>query len=124
MQEIINIHTIKPLDEKAILESVGIKTKCVVSAEEHMLNGGLGDSIAYQCLSRNNPTPIEMVGVNDTFGESGKPKELMAKYGLDSNKIVKAALKLSKKINIQQGKMYFQTSSPNYTLCKWNGNFC
>ena len=57
--EIINIHTIKPLDEKAILESVA-KTKCVVSAEEHMLNGGLGDSIA-QCLSRNNPTPIEMV---------------------------------------------------------------
>ena len=93
--EIINIHTIKPLDEKAILESVA-KTKCVVSAEEHMLNGGLGDSIA-QCLSRNNPTPIEMVGVNDTFGESGKPKELMAKYGLDSNSIVKAALKVVKR---------------------------
>ena len=93
--EIINIHTIKPLDEKAILESVA-KTKCVVSAEEHMLNGGLGDSIA-QCLSRNNPTPIEMVGVNDTFGESGKPKELMAKYELDSNSIVKAALKVVKR---------------------------
>ena len=81
--------------QKAILESVA-KTKCVVSAEEHMLNGGLGDSIA-QCLSRNNPTPIEMVGVNDTFGESGKPKELMAKYGLDSNSIVKAALKVVKR---------------------------
>ena len=93
--EIINIHTIKPLDKKAILESVS-KTKCVVSAEEHMLNGGLGDSIA-QCLSRNNPTPMEMVGVNDTFGESGKPKELMAKYGIDSNKIVKAALNVVKR---------------------------
>ena len=93
--EIINIHTIKPLDEKAILKSV-VKTKCVVSAEEHMFNGGLGDSIA-QYLSRNNPTPIEMVGVNDTFGESGKPKELMAKYGLDSNSIVKAALKVVKR---------------------------
>ena len=93
--EIINIHTIKPLDEKAILESVA-KTKCVVSAEEHMLNGGLGDSIA-QYLSRNNPTPIEMIGVNDTFGESGKPKELMAKYRLDSHSIEKAALKVVKR---------------------------
>ena len=93
--EIINIHTIKPLDEKTILESAA-KTKCVVTAEEHMLNGGLGDSVA-QCLSRNNPTPIEMVGVNDTFGESGKPQELMVKYGLDSQSIVKAALKVVKR---------------------------
>ena len=90
--EIINIHTIKPLDQDAILKSVS-KTKCVVTAEEHMLNGGLGDSVA-QFLSRNKPTPIEMVGVNDTFGESGKPQELMAKYGLDSTSIVKASLQV------------------------------
>ena len=90
--EIINIHTIKPLDEKAILDSVA-KTKCVVSAEEHMRNGGLGDSIA-QLLSTNNPTPIEMVAVNDSFGESGKPSDLMKKYGLDCDSIVDAALKV------------------------------
>ncbi len=72
--EIINIHTIKPLDEKAVLASV-IKTKAVVTAEEHMMNGGLGDSIA-QLLSRKLPTPIEMVAVDDKFGESGKPEEL------------------------------------------------
>jgi transketolase len=90
--EIINIHTIKPLDEKAILDSVA-KTKCVVSAEEHMRNGGLGDSIA-QLLSTNNPTPIEMVAVNDSFGESGKPSDLMKKYGLDYDSIVDAALKV------------------------------
>ena len=88
--EVINIHTIKPLDEKAILTSVK-KTKCAVSAEEHMLNGGLGDSIS-QCLSRNFPVPLEMVGVNDTFGESGKPRDLMKKYGLDTSNIVQAAL--------------------------------
>ena len=90
--EIINIHTIKPLDEKSILKSVA-KTKCAVTAEEHMLNGGLGESIA-QCLSRNLASPIEMVGVNDTFGESGKPKDLMVKYGLDSKSIVAAAEKV------------------------------
>jgi len=90
--EIINIHTIKPLDEAAILESVK-KTKCALTAEEHMLNGGLGESIA-QCLSRNLPSPLEMVGVNDTFGESGKPKDLMVKYGLDSKSIVAAAEKV------------------------------
>jgi transketolase len=89
--EIINIHTIKPLDEAAILESVK-KTKCALTAEEHMLNGGLGESIA-QCLSRNLPSPLEMIGVNDTFGESGKPKDLMVKYGLDSKSIVAAAEK-------------------------------
>lgn len=88
--EVINIHTIKPLDEKAILTSVK-KTKCAVTAEEHMLNGGLGDSIS-QCLSRNFPVPLEMVGVNDTFGESGKPRDLMKKYGLDTSNIVQAAL--------------------------------
>ncbi len=90
--EIINIHTIKPLDENAILEAVS-KTKCVVTAEEHMLNGGLGDSIA-QLLARNNPTPLEMVGVNDSFGESGTPIQLLKKYGLDAKSIVTAAKKV------------------------------
>ena len=89
--EIINIHTIKPLDEEAILKSV-LKTRCVVTAEEHQMNGGLGDSIA-QLLARKNPTPLEMVAVNDSFGESGTPEELMKKYGLDSTNIVLAAMK-------------------------------
>ena len=89
--EVINIHTIKPLDNKAILDAVK-KTKCVVTAEEHMLNGGLGDSIA-QLLGRKLPTPIEMVGVNDTFGESGTPMQLLAKYGLDAKAIVVATKK-------------------------------
>lgn len=89
--EIINIHTIKPLDEKAILESVK-KTGCAVTAEEHQMNGGLGDSIA-QTLSRNLPTPLEMVAVNDSFGESGKPADLLVKYGLSPQDIVNAALK-------------------------------
>lgn len=89
--EIINIHTIKPLDRQAILASVS-KTKCVVTAEEHQLNGGLGDSIC-QLLSREMPLPVEMVGVNDSFGESGTPDELMKKYGLESQNIVDAALK-------------------------------
>ena len=90
--EVINIHTIKPLDEKAILNSVS-KTKCIVTAEEHMLNGGLGDSIA-QLLSRNNPAPLEMVGVNDSFGESGSPMKLLEKYGLDAKAIVAATKKV------------------------------
>ena len=90
--EIINIHTIKPLDEKAILESV-TKTKAVVTAEEHMMNGGLGDSIA-QLLSRKMPTPLEMVAVNDKFGESGTPDELMKKYGLEDSNIVEAVEKV------------------------------
>lgn len=89
--EIIDIHTIKPLDENAIINSVR-KTKCVVSAEEHQKNGGLGDSIA-QLLSLNFPAPIEMVAVNDTFGESGTPEELLVKYGLDTIDIVEAAIK-------------------------------
>ena len=84
--DVINIHTIKPLDNKIILDSIK-KTKCVVTAEEHMINGGLGDSVAQLC-SRNFPVPIEMVGVNDTFGESGKPHELLIKYGLDAKNIV------------------------------------
>lgn len=89
--EVINIHTIKPLDEKAILESVN-KTGCVVSAEEHQMNGGLGDSIA-QILALQFPAPMEMVAVNDKFGESGKPEELMRKYHLDTPDIVEAAIK-------------------------------
>ncbi len=93
--EVINIHTIKPLDEEAILESAK-KTGCVVTAEEHMLNGGLGESVA-QTLVRNQPVPMEMVGVNDTFGESGKPQELMEKYGLTDKDIVNAVLKVIKR---------------------------
>ena len=96
--EIINIHTIKPLDEAAVLQSVR-KTKCVVTAEEHMMNGGLGDSIA-QLLVRKNPAPLEMVAVNDTFGESGKPEELMTKYGIDTPDIVKAVQKVIARNNL------------------------
>lgn len=90
--EVINIHTIKPLDTKTILDSIR-KTKCAVTAEEHMLNGGLGDSIA-QYLSTTLPTPVEMIGVNDTFGESGTPKDLMIKYGLSSDNIIESARKV------------------------------
>jgi len=90
--EVINIHTIKPLDEAAVLESIS-KTKCAITAEEHQLNGGLGDSIA-QLLSLKQPSPIEMVGVNDSFGESGKPTELMEKYGLSTGDIFEAVLRV------------------------------
>ena len=90
--EIINIHTIKPLDEEAVLASAQ-KTGCVVTAEEHMMLGGLGESIA-QLLVRKLPTPLEMVAVNDSFGESGKPADLMKKYGLSSEDIITAAEKL------------------------------
>lgn len=89
--EIINIHTIKPLDEDLILNSVS-KTGCLVSAEEHNIFGGLGESIS-RSLTLNHPAPQEFVGTNDTFGESGTPSELMKKYGLDKNSIVKASLK-------------------------------
>ena len=90
--EVINIHTIKPLDASAIIKSVE-KTGCVVTAEEHQMNGGLGDSIA-QLLALNRPTPIEMVAVNDSFGESGKPSDLMEKYGLTRTDIVKSVEKI------------------------------
>jgi transketolase len=93
--EIINIHTIKPLDTDAILKSV-LKTKCVVTAEEHQMNGGLGDSVA-QFLIRNKPTPQEYVAVNDSFGESGTPDQLMTKYGLDTIDIINAAEKVIKR---------------------------
>jgi len=96
--EVINIHTIKPLDNEAILKSVK-NTKCVVTAEEHMINGGLGDSVA-QLLSRKKPTPIEMVGVNDSFGESGPPMKLMEKYGLTATDIITATRKvITRKLN-------------------------
>ncbi|MBI4947802.1 MAG: transketolase family protein [Bacteroidetes bacterium] len=94
--ELINIHTIKPLDEKAILASVK-KTKCVVTAEEHQRNGGLGDSIA-QLLSKEFPVPIEMVAVNDSFGESGTPDELMTKYGIDTPNVVEAVERVLRRI--------------------------
>ena len=93
--EIINIHTIKPLDDAAILKSLA-KTKCVVTAEEHQMNGGLGDSVA-QLLARNTPAPQEFVAVNDSFGESGTPDELMTKYGLDTINIIEAAEKVLKR---------------------------
>lgn len=93
--EIINIHTIKPLDNLAVLKSIK-KTKCVVTAEEHQMNGGLGDSIA-QLLSREMPTPQEYVAVNDSFGESGTPDQLMTKYGLDTVDIISAAERVLKR---------------------------
>lgn len=90
--EVINIHTIKPLDVEAILSSAQ-KTGCVVTCEEHQINGGLGDSVA-QVLSRFHPTPIEMVAVNDSFGESGTPTQLLTKYGLSKENIVAAVEKV------------------------------
>jgi len=90
--EVINIHTIKPLDEKIILESVS-KTKCIVSAEEHNYLGGLGESIS-RVLSQNMPLPQEFVATKDTFGESGTPAELMKKYGLNSDSIVEKVKKV------------------------------
>ncbi|CAN5883952.1 transketolase C-terminal domain-containing protein [soil metagenome] len=89
--ELINIHTIKPLDVEGVLSSIK-KTGCAVTAEEHNIIGGLGDSIA-QVAGRHWPVPIEYVGTNDTFGESGKPEELLVKYGLDAEHIVAAAEK-------------------------------
>ncbi len=89
--DLINIHTIKPLDVQAILKSVK-KTGCVVTAEEHQIAGGLGESVS-QVLATNHPAPQEFVAVNDTFGESGPPDELMKKYGLKADNIVEAAKK-------------------------------
>jgi transketolase len=90
--DVINIHTIKPLDKVAVLKSIQ-KTGCAVSAEEHNIIGGLGDSIA-QTASKDHPVPLEYVGTNDTFGESGTPAQLLEKYGLDSAHIVAAAEKV------------------------------
>ena len=96
--EIINIHTIKPLDEEAVLASVR-KTGCAVSAEEHQIAGGLGDSIA-QVLIKNHLVPMEYVGVNDSFGESGTPAQLMEKYGLNATSIVEKVLKVIARKNL------------------------
>ena len=90
--DLINIHTIKPLDTEAIIASIK-KTGCAVTAEEHNILGGLGDSIA-QTAAKNHPIPIEYIGTNDTFGESGKPEDLLVKYGLDTDNIVAAADKV------------------------------
>lgn len=90
--EIVNIHTIKPLDEKSVLESIR-KTRCVVTAEEHNVLGGLGESIA-RVAGQHDPVPIEMVGTQDTFGESGTPTQLLEKYGLSPEHIVAAAKKV------------------------------
>lgn len=90
--EIINVHTIKPLDSVAVLASIS-KTKCAVTCEEHNIIGGLGDSIA-QLASKNLPIPIEFIGTNDTFGESGTPAQLLTKYGLDAPNIVEAVEKV------------------------------
>ncbi|MEP6584484.1 MAG: transketolase family protein, partial [Ginsengibacter sp.] len=86
--ELINLHTIKPLDEEAIIKSIQ-KTKCAVTAEEHNILGGMGDAVAH-VAARNFPVPIEYIGTKDTFGESGKPEDLLKKYGLDTPDIVKA----------------------------------
>lgn len=86
--DLINIHTIKPLDTKAILDSV-MKTGCIVTAEEHNIFGGLGESVS-RALSMNHPVPQEFVAVNDSFGESGTPEQLMEKYGLKDRNIVEA----------------------------------
>jgi transketolase len=90
--ELINMHTIKPLDVDAILKSVA-KTRCVVTAEEHMRNGGLGDAVA-QVLAQHDPLPQEFVAVNDKFGESGTPMELMTKYGIDTVDVIAAVEKV------------------------------
>lgn len=89
---LLNIHTIKPLDEEAILDAVS-KTKCVVTCEEHQINGGLGDAVA-NVLSRNLPVPQEFVAVKDSFGESGTPDQLLEKYGLGINDVISAAKKV------------------------------
>jgi transketolase len=90
--ELINLHTIKPLDTAAIVASLQ-KTGCAVTVEEHNIIGGMGDSVA-QTAARNHPVPIEFIGTNDTFGESGKPADLLVKYGLDTPNIVAAAEKV------------------------------
>ncbi len=90
--EVINMHTIKPLDKDAILESAK-KTGCVVTAEEHQKAGGMGSAVM-EVLAQELPVPVEMVGVDDTFGESGKPRELMEKYGITSKEIIEKALKV------------------------------
>lgn len=93
--DVLNIHTIKPLDDEAILKSV-TKTGCVVTAEEHNYLGGLGESIA-RVLVKNNPVPQEFVATNDTFGESGTPQQLMKKYGINSESIIDSVIRVIKR---------------------------
>lgn len=95
--EVINIHTVKPLDEESILNSIR-KTRCAVTAEEHNIYGGMGDAVA-QVAAKNFPIPIEYVGTRDTFGESGTPVDLMKKYGLDVPDIIAAAEKVMSRKN-------------------------
>ena len=93
--EVINIHTIKPLDQESILKSIS-KTGCIVTAEEHNKLGGLGESVA-RCLAENNPIPQEFVAVNDTFGESATPSQLMEKYNINDKAVVNAVMKVLKR---------------------------
>ncbi|HIG90339.1 MAG: transketolase family protein [Flavobacteriaceae bacterium] len=93
--DVINIHTIKPLDQDAIIKSVN-KTGCVVTAEEHNYMGGLGESVS-RVLASNSPAPQEFVAINDTFGESGTPAQLMKKYSLSANSIVEKAERVLKR---------------------------
>ena len=93
--EVINIHTIKPLDEESILKSIS-KTGCIITAEEHNKFGGLGESVA-RCLAENNPIPQEFVAVNDTFGESATPSQLMEKYNINDKAVVNAVMKVLKR---------------------------
>ena len=93
--DVLNIHTIKPLDDEAILKSVK-KTGCVVTAEEHNYLGGLGESVA-RVLVKNNPVPQEFVATNDTFGESGTPQQLMKKYGINSESIIDSVIRVIKR---------------------------
>jgi transketolase len=95
--EVINIHTVKPIDEEAILNSIR-KTKCAVTVEEHNIFGGMGDAVA-QVAAKNFPVPIEYVGTKDTFGESGTPDQLLKKYGLDIPDIIAAAEKVMARKN-------------------------
>jgi transketolase len=95
--ELVEIHTIKPIDENAIINSIK-KTKCAVTAEEHVLHGGLGDAVA-QVSVKNYSVPIEYVAMDCVFGESGTPNELMVKYGLKSTNIVNAAINSIKRKN-------------------------
>ncbi len=95
--EVINLHTIKPLDNEAILNSIR-KTRCAVTAEEHNIFGGMGDAVA-QVAAKNFPVPIEYIGTKDTFGESGTPDQLLKKYGLDVQDIIAAAEKVMARKN-------------------------
>ncbi len=122
--ELINIHTIKPLDSQMILASVK-KTGCVVTAEEHFMNGGLGDSVA-QLLATQNPAPLEMVAVDDKFGESGQPMQLMEAYGLKSANIIeKAKAVMARKQQIKLVAYLIRPSAKGQQAVpiKWNSLF-